>query len=1012
MSLCLECGDWPAGEGDAFCGGCGAFLGPAPSLGVKATPGGGAPLIRAEKAQPPFTDIPFGLFSLEGDQEREIRAERSLPGEYEPGGKLVVLPPGGEQALQLRALTGRGDKRGRATNVLDRAIFRREGSQGGLSVGLVERLVDFAGAYGTRRGWKQITIEVANRGPSLLIASARLRVDGVAAGEEDFPDAASDTRVLLPRDGRILLEAWITDDELAVLNEDGRPRTGRIDLTLVEQFDLVLAVAQATSNLTVADRAYLFCAREAGFVVELAKRVRGRAGQRARIGAVLRNTGGSVLTVRALTVTLDGQALETPMPLEWRRPIDPGEEAFVELRPQLPAKDGAATLRLSVEAISEDGAELDPATDAKDARINPAETCFKGWICIDFGTSESGAAAMPDDGKPAIVIDLGRVPLRHDPEDQQLQDRSGRFLPTVVVEMADGGFKTGDDAALFVQAHELTEDGHPWPETLERPKEVATEFKWLLDDGQKDGGARGQNLAAAYLKVVKELIENHPAVAAAIDGETRVCATRPTVFDQGRTERLLAAFDEAGFGDPRITLVSGEQSLIAESWSPLHFVLQSARMSDAQYKQAMLPLDRGLSLQAIPEPDDPARDRASAWLLVCDVGAGSADFSVVEIAPKGKHQAVRERGGHTDLAFVGREFWKLTTEVLIDWAVEERRSRGLASTGREALAKAIGARRNSPASARAAFRRAVQALQYHPGILSEGYLQLELERVFPSLIAGRMSIQDVAKVASQSFAPKSDARRAARAYLPIELLNPDGAPLVIDTENLGRLVEMLVERFLKQYAGALPVIIDGLLERSGLDAYLEARPEERKAQLVRIVPSGRGGAFPLARLLIYAAVARLTDEKASYSTLEPVASKSITSWGGLSLARRLEDRMFRFRIDLGAQPLSAGVLVGRGVDDIPDLVELERIGPVVAARLSTVAERHVDFEGSEELELFELGDPPRFLARVALTEAAKADPDQWWLYARRAGLAIQADLLEAQSADEVLTRINSTAGGS
>lgn len=1010
MQICRECQDWPLLPTDNFCGSCGAFVAEVTvRIDQKPTPDGSVPWIHLESTRPQAKEIPFSVVLVDANSEREVAR---MYGDSFPDGLIVTSDPEHDQGVQVFALRGLG-KGPRASNSLADAIAYAAGPRVH-SVHLADHVIDFASATPRPGGWLSIPVEFRNGGAPALVALARLRVDGEPTAEEQLPLDEDAPRRLFPTGAVQRFEAWITEDEFAAIENDARPRTGTIDVAIFDQ--------EGPRFVTVAERARLFKARPAAIGVELS-RIRCRAGQRARIGARLSNRGGTRVQVESVEVLIDDEVLETGFPLEWRQPLDPGDQINAELRPLVGDRAGmrTATVRVTARADNADNLLIEEVVRA--AEVTPADLSFDGAVCIDFGTSESGAAALIEDEqgrRRAIVIDLLCVPIELDPMDQTPDDRSGRFLPTQVARMTDGSFRTGPEATTLIRAAELERQGQPWPRDLERPTEVAREFKWELSQSEADGGARGQQLATAYLGTIKELIENHPLIAARIDG-ARIYATRPTIFDNGRAERLVQAYRDAGLGDPRIMLPSKEEVLIAESWSPLPFVLHGGHgvLSDEENQARMLPLDLGAYFELIPPPNDTRRQRRSAWLVVCDVGDGSADFSVVEILPEaGKgRQLIRERDSDTDDGFVGRAFRKMVVEAIVEWSVEQWRRRGNLVTDTKRFAETLGATESSPPIAQGKFKAALEALQFEPGLFSGPAFQRDVLLIMKEVLASGEpriggNLSDLVSTAVRdAFSEQGSSRRAARRYLPIELPAPSGGVIVIDNDTVGGLIERLLLKFLQTYPHPLKRRIDALIERGGLKAYLEADSANKSpADLVRIARSGRGAAFPLASVLIRECTNMLAAKGATFGALPPIGSKSITSWGGLQLGEVLGDTMSLFTIDLGGKPLRPRARIGREMTGDFLYFDFDAVEGGAAASLADIALRHADLEAQDTLVIETGHGRGAAIVEVKLPRGAAKDPEGWWLCGMRHGANARFGLFRGATSAEAMDLMRSEKG--
>jgi hypothetical protein len=978
--FCPVCKDWPLEPADRFCGHCGALValsGAAfhlddrrperPVLSVRAAGS-------ADRAAPaPDTDeggdLAVSVSVLEGGGR-----ESSNPASRDIAVRRLFTPAGApltQESLQLmrdpatvlalRPVVGAGVLRDLGTERLAVHIGPRQPPPA-LAVRGGPLLSD---AVRSTTAGGEIFVRLHNGGGASWIEAVRLRLDRVAGAEEDGPRLAEPQ--FIGAGEAVVVPAWLSAGETAA----AAARPGEIAATLH-----VVAGGAAWSQRVKLERW-----EPPSATLVAAERIETMAGRRSRLAARIVNTGGVGLTVagvEARLATSEASLEAAPwttvgIPTAWRAPLaadaERGAAHDAELRIQMPdlASDELASLPYiqEVRVRFQDAGGDAPEAIARSVVLVKRPAPFPGRLCVDFGTTETAAAAIlglepdaPTPGAPPqtpFVVELGSVLLSDGPAER-------RFIRTLVVQPEVGGLLCGEDAAALLE-NAIARPGSSLPAPEARIKQTFQSFKWGLGDLT--------DVAVAFLQHVKGLIEDHPRIAATIGPETVMFATCPTRFAEPQRAALREAFIAAGFPDPLATkwldLAMHEVgTFIAESWSPLPYALfaepaRFATLGQTSRREVLPDLKLG----------------ETGRIVVYDVGGGSADFSVLNVTetPDGKTVTEASRG-ETSTTFAGLQFTALIEDCIRRWAGGRRFQIGTGLAAETALAGAAKAFQHRPGllssellagAMRSYFEnwagwpeaeRAPRAIELFRNALIEGGLQLPAQR---AALRGEMS-----------------------AYLPLAF-GAEPAETLIRLDDIPELAGAILARFADAFHDEV-----AQMDTSGLKSSLGGA----EADKVRLVPSGRGAACPLADALILQGWGAT-----KVCRLPPIESKSITSWGGLHIC----DLAFLgggLIIDFGR--LADAVFVKNGLFEpilMPWRDEAASVALIRLDKLSLNAR-----VGAKVQIVCGRGGPDVFpIATVPLGEAARPDAlSKYWVGVLRRDQAWEPLLLRADGLDEAL----------
>jgi hypothetical protein len=963
VTFCPHCEDWPIQARDRFCGGCGAFVAPirfdftlrdgtegrrqSNALRLAATS------LRHLGPQDREGYDAVGLVVLKvGADGTESPADPRAPpltlhslldGDQPLLGPTEMYRSAKPHTLVLRAVRGRAADQD--PRLSPNALAAWVDSEPAPRVKLAQPSVPAMSVRRTETPGAVAAVRMVNGGGPFVLTSARLRVDRTAGNVDPAPDLDPPRLVLAGE--AFEAPCWLTPEEADAI--EGRKGTRRATVELASGQD-VLKVGAVT----------IVGEGPASATVETRTSAMGLSGRRARLPVRITNTGGQGLTLEGFTfeAKAGGQVhtAELPPPIGCETAIPAGEgRVSLELRPALIGKLAAETRKADFEAAvvahlrTDAGEPLEQRSGPLALTVRPAETPYAGRVGVDFGTTESAAAVsaapLPDmgDGLPNApqVVELGRVgfPARGGTD-------GAWFLRTRVVRTAEGEYLVGE-AAL-----ERLAEPRPGDRTIDN-------FKWKLRDGE------GFAAAVAFLRHVRALIEEHPDVAGTIGDDTPVFATRPAKFSGGQETQLIQAFQDAGFPNPASSrFAHGGQplnSLIKESWSPLPYAL----FGDPTLFEP-IDADTGQSGARRGAVVLSPKTGETGYVIVCDVGGGSADFSVLTLEDDGGELIVRDACPDTDEEFVGVQFERLIEKELLRHL--EAQGGRLASTpeGETALAEAVRAIQHRPGLF-APFEDAVRV--YFRGVLEKG--------------PGKGSSPDPGLFGSFE---------QVETLLPLRLPLAGGEEAVLDRHNLPALLAQITGVFADTYAKSIAGITSNLESHAGLP---------KSVRLTRLILSGRGGRFVLADALISAAF-----EKTQPITIRllPQPAKAITSWGGLYLAD-CAAMQGDIKFDLGEQQKSyfavtrARMADGGAAERVP--FQVHGGWAVLPASDLPVAARRRD---KVPIETARAGDDlyDRIDPALAIPPGVAEEPEAYWIVA-----PIEADpprprFVKAASLDEAI----------
>lgn len=269
------------------------------------------------------------------------------------------------------------------------------------------------------------------------------------------------------------------------------------------------------------------------------------------------------------------------------------------------------------------------------------ERPFNGYIAIDFGTSETAVAY-----------------LRHDEREQPhpLELEPGHpFVPTTIC------YYLNSDSTL---AYCIGQEARQRAESGDRGVLCLDSLKWRIGSTEflslPDGrSVSWVDVAADYLRRLKELIEEHPSIAAVVD---RAYPSRPARFSSPATAGLRAAFSRAGI-EPMVIDATGENHLmLSESWAPLMLALP-------------LPALVAMQRSAVGEDLIAPPYVGTHHILTFDVGGGSTDVSLFAIDVRNRANiVVRELATDGSEKVCGNAITKLLYKHLLPslerWAAQ------------------------------------------------------------------------------------------------------------------------------------------------------------------------------------------------------------------------------------------------------------------------------------------------------------------------------------------------------
>lgn len=568
-------------------------------------------------------------------------------------------------------------------------------------------------------------------------------------------------------------------------------------------------------------------------------------------------------------------------------PIYSGQEHLYELNPEFPKSVKPGRYLLSVSTRLLDGKlEL---SESFEVSLQPEDKTLdaKDYICIDFGTTESGATLFRE-GEPQVTIELG-VP--------SIQTSNGvkpgrPFIPTELYSP-----QSSSDIETFSLVPGSAKDVR------------YANLKWLnAQEGPVSAqGVTPLQLLTQYLKIVKNKIETHPKIGARL---RKVFVTKPAIFTEMQLDTLKRAYETAGFDVRSFDTIDGTATLLSESWAPLPLLFPKSTNLLNQTGFFRKP-----SYGTLKEMTE-KQFSGGVKILTIDVGGGSTDISLFSTTTAGRTLLVTEEVSETSQVFAGNRFRDMIMNILMEYidvnilpkliskqTVPCPKPTPTLDVSRLSMIEA----ENFQALAKLSFFfQSDRGAFYSP--------------VFPfEIIDFYKTYSDLNPTDRES--EKFDMERCLegeieagntdpRLNVPfIELKGRDGImyPITLSPEQVNDLASDIVKSFHDNFFEHIEGIIEdlqALVSQSANAEHLNGKPWWP-------IISGRGSLFPVCDALIgYLETQKTFLDKRS-SLLNPQAAKQITTEGGAVLAYMVENGLpLTFKV---AEPSKLSLLVSQGV---------------------------------------------------------------------------------------------------
>lgn len=600
--------------------------------------------------------------------------------------------------------------------------------------------------------------------------------------------------------------------------------------------------------------------------------IRALTGRRARIGCLIENGGG----VAALVERVAWRASSHQTSMEGEMPDlaglgIPGSMSR-ELRPHLVDVDGRALppgsydLELTIE-YRDAGMEAGlPRKESETLRLEVRQDAlYDGRVCIDFGTTDTAAALLPPGPSYFFSPETGNVPLPLElgTISPFNPDAARYFIPTMATIGEDA---QGTAVTLFGDAASGGAASLKHARLIER-------LKWRLgDECGRDSLSHDDVIAlvAGYLEHVRELIEEHPAVAARV---TKVIATRPAVFGDIRQAALLDAYELAGMEVDLERFGDLARPMVSESWPPVLLMLPLSEGLGEPSKRLREPLKMLQQAVTLPELLDlAALQEAPTYICVFDIGGGSTDVSLLRLSTDGGPIRVSDVWTHTDDQFAGEAIRDLIVEQL------ERTLRTVRPDG-------------GPPPDQQGLRSTAADLQYYPHGPFECIDFYEFADDFAGLAPESVKALDNALAEDQALLQGTPVPGAADAQkilvelkdkltevvtpqyqrVSISLSGAESLPMAGDA--LHELMARVIIRFGITFLPRFRLLFGHLVGRLGGAALSD----------VRMLMTGRGSGFALIEPLIRCAAAEFGASSIQIHRSLGSSAKAVTSWGALAL---------------------------------------------------------------------------------------------------------------------------------
>ncbi|KAA0574341.1 hypothetical protein FZ983_27755 [Azospirillum sp. B21] len=581
-------------------------------------------------------------------------------------------------------------------------------------------------------------------------------------------------------------------------------------------------------------------------------RITGLNGRTARLPITLTNHGGTACTLHTLEARLNAGSERIAGTLEFTgadAALEPGEERTVVLPLSLRLGNGGMlaprTYFCEVElGFLDEGFSVPKRTVAVEVRpVQP----FNGYIAIDFGTSATAVAYLRhDEAGPPRVLSL-------EPTDA--------FVPTTIAYAYDADANT---LTRYI--------GNEARRRAESPNGasiiVLDNLKWRIGTAEMLSLPNGDSvswidIAADYLQMLKERIEEHPSIAASVE---RAYPTRPARFSSPATAGLFAAFRKAGMAPMGIGSGGGREVLVSESWSPL-ILAQPLPHLEAVQKDALDGSVLGSSFVG------------THHVLTYDVGGGSTDLSMftIEVADRSRI-AVREVATDGSVVLCGNGIAALLfrhLSISLDLWFQKR------GIQRFRVPIHLPWDEIPPGGVNATAARNGRAVARLLRSLQNGYKGgpfLTMLSAFVQQFGEGHPIDPADEAVVKWLSTYQGSILAAEMLdgAPLALVTVDGETLEIHwgPEGLGLDLPGFVADFWASMATPMRQTLSNVLPSDG-----------PRGQVLHVLVSGRGSLFPLVRQMIRGHVAAALGKRAhDLRFIDTEFLKNITSLGALYLA--------------------------------------------------------------------------------------------------------------------------------
>jgi hypothetical protein len=862
------CDRWRSAKGEWFCGHCGK---PLPPVGIALKPDSGSSAKPGQKKR----EVAVVLEGADAKAKAELKdfrvaVEISDPNEESDDIALDSIGSAGAGGLVL----GLENAAGGAPFDVALRLHHRDLANGGQVV--AEGAYDYpeyrlfcedGGPLAIPPERAPFTVRLRSEPPGAVVRSAELRFEN--------PDLELPGRALSGTDSEAVLRFDPDDGAWAVLSA----LHGLGTATLAVRFKGLAQPVRLPVEVVRKTPARLTGALSPGN--------RAMTGRNARMAVFLRNEGGLDAVIGAAGYKI--LAHDNSIVAEGRldnlvgRTIQGGQSLHEEIRPAL--RNGAGEpLPAMMFGIAFD-IHFDSGGTASQLVLGPAEIevvaeqDFTGTVCIDFGTTDTAAAVILPGETYFLMSQTGEVPQPLELGPLAAGDgKAQHFLPTRAVIGIDS-----DGRLERSFGTQKAPAGLKYVRVLDR-------LKWRLGRNlpiEGYGELAISELVTGYLKTVRQLIEDHPRVAARV---REVVATRPARFGETKLTALIECFNEAGMAAELECFGSGAKPLVSESWPPMLLAVPldetdgppSARLLKSLFAQ-------------FPDENPPALFDAESlaegphYVCTFDVGGGSLDISVLEVSIDGEQVRVGDVKTFTDTDFAGEPFRDLIVDELkkffpdvsADDTTPVRRANldalrrlafelqrfptGLFATKFSSAEVFFNALKSAPSEVRNYIdswlgQTNLSATTEIPPDAPEVLKALWSEVVFDNATAGRTA----------EYRAELTTNSGARRNVVIGLVKDGKAnPMLV----------LLACRIIAQFGKRFEPKLTDYFHKIGDKLGANPAPER-----IRLLLTGRGSLLTLAQALVMQIAESVGIPRGNQYLSSGQSAKAVTSWGGAALA--------------------------------------------------------------------------------------------------------------------------------